>query len=361
MSKKILFDAKAREKVRDGVLKMARAVKSTLGPLGRTAILDKGWGSPNITKEGVTVAEEIDLADPFENLGAQMLKQACTKSSDDTGDGTTTTAVLAEAIVVEGLRHVTAGVNPIALQRGIRKGAEAAVEEIRKIARPVEGKDRKTVQRIATIAANGDESVGEMIATAMEKVGADGVITIEEGKGIKTELKVVEGMQFDRGFLSPHFVNKPESVQCRLEKPLILVHEDKISSVSVLIPLLEKVAALKRPLLVIAEEVEGEVLATLVVNKLRGILEVCAVKAPGYGDRRRAMLEDIAGLTGAKAVLKDLGIDLKTAGPEILGSAKTVIIDSDNTTIVEGAGDKDRKSTRLNSSHLKLSRMPSSA
>jgi chaperonin GroEL len=335
-AKQLTFESDAREALLTGVEKLARAVKSTLGPRGRNAILDKGWGAPTVTKDGVTVADEIELVDKDENMGAQLVKEAASKTSDTAGDGTTTATVLAEAIFKEGYRNLAAGADAMALARGIRKAVSAVTAELAKVATPV--KDDADIRNIAAISANNDPGVGKMLAEAMSKVGRDGVITVEEGKGIDTTVDVVEGMQFDRGFLSPHFVTDPQAMEVRLEKPLVLVHEDKISNVTKLVPLLEKVSKAKRPLLIVAEDVEGEALATLVVNKLRGILSVCAVKAPGYGDRRKAMLQDIGILTGAKVLTKDLGIDLESVGIADLGTAKTVTVDNDNTTVIEGAG-----------------------
>jgi chaperonin GroEL len=320
------------------VQKLAAAVKVTLGPRGRNAVLDKGWGSPSVTKDGVTVAEEIELEDKYENMGAQLVKEVASKTSDATGDGTTTATVLAEAIYLEGLKHVAAGVNTALMVRGIQKAVAAVVEDLKKMSKPVKAGDNEAIKRVGTIAGNNDASVGEMIAEAMQKVGKDGVITVEEGKSAETAVEVVEGMQFDRGYISPHFATNPDAMECVLERPLILIHEDKLSSVKGLLPLLEKVAKSKRPLLIIAEDVEGEALATLVVNKLRGIFSCCAVKAPGYGDRRKAMLEDIGILTGAKPVFKDLGIDLEKVGLSELGTAEKVTVDADNTTIIEGHG-----------------------
>ena len=346
MAKQIAFEQEAREALARGVQKLARAVKVTLGPRGRNAVLDKGWGGPNITKDGVTVAEEIELSDPYENMGAQLVKEVASKTSDESGDGTTTATVLAEAIYTEGLKHVIAGSNTALLVRGIQKAVAAVVEKIKTMAKPVKATDIDQIRRVATIAGNNDPAVGDMVAEAMEKVGADGVITIEEGKSLDTSVEVVEGMQFDRGYLSPHFVTDPDAMECVLEKPLILIHEDKITNVKGMLPLLEKVAKSKRPLLIIAEDVEGEALATLVVNKLRGIIACAAVKAPGYGDRRKAMLEDVSVLTGAKPVFKDLGIELENVTLGELGSAQKVIIDSDNTTIVEGVGKSAAVKTR---------------
>jgi chaperonin GroEL len=340
MPKQLLFDQAAREALRKGVQKVANAVRPTLGPRGRTVVIDKSWGAPTVTKDGVSVCEEVELTDPYENIAAKMIKEAASKTSDQAGDGTTTSAVLAEAIFLEGLRIVTAGGNPIALARGIKRAAEAVSEQLKKAAEPLEAKDKDLLQQIGTLAAGNDPAVGEMLATAFQKVGKEGAISVEEGKGIQTEIKIVEGMQFDRGFLSPHFVTNPASVECVLENPFIFLFEEKLSPASQIVPLLEKIAAEKRPLLVIAEDVEGEALATLVVNKLRGVFQACAVKAPGYGDRRKAMLEDIGILTGARPVFKDLGIELQKADTSILGRAKKVIVDADYCTILGGAGDK---------------------
>jgi chaperonin GroEL len=340
MPKQLLFDQAAREALRKGVQKVADAVRPTLGPRGRTVVIDKSWGAPTITKDGVSVCEEVELTDPYENMAAKMIKEAASKTSDQAGDGTTTSAVLAEAIFLEGLRIVTSGGNPIALSRGIKRGADAVGEALKKAAEPLDVKDEKVLRQIGTLASGNDPSVGEMLATAFSKVGKEGAISVEEGKGIQTEIKIVEGMQFDRGFLSPHFVTNPASVECVLENVFILLFEEKLSPAAQLVPLLEKVAAEKRPLLVIAEDVEGEALATLVVNKLRGVFQACAVKAPGYGDRRKAMLEDIGILTGGQPVFKDTGIDLTKATTSILGRAKKVIVDSDYCTILGGAGDR---------------------
>lgn len=340
MAKQLMFEDEARLALASGVTKLARAVRATLGPRGRNAVLDKGWGSPKITKDGVTVAEDIDLDDPYENLGAQLVKEAATKTNEVAGDGTTTATVLAEALFKEALRMIAAGADPMALARGIHKATEAVVKEIQKMSKPVDPKNKKEIQQIATIAGNNDPSIGSVLAEAFMKVGKDGVITIEEGKQSETYVEVVEGMQFDRGFLSPHFVTDQENQRVELEDCLILVHEEKISSAKNLIPLLEAVSKANKPLLVIAEEVEGEALATLVVNKLRGILRCCAVKAPGYGDRRKAMLGDIATLTGAQPIFKDLGIQLESVKLSDLGTAKKVIVDSENTTIVGGGGSK---------------------
>ncbi|MCK4602573.1 MAG: chaperonin GroEL, partial [Phycisphaerae bacterium] len=344
-AKQLVFDVDAREALLGGVEKLARAVKSTLGPRGRSAILDKSWGAPTVTKDGVTVAEEIELVDKTENMGAQLVKEAASKTSDAAGDGTTTATVLAEAIFKEGYRNITAGADAMAIARGIRRAVDAIVAELKKLSKPVKGDAE--ICNIAAVSANNDAEVGKMLAEAMQKVGRDGVITVEEGKGIDTNVDVVEGMQFDRSFLSPHFVTDPEAMECRLEKPLVLINEDKISNVAKIVPLLEKVAKAKRPLLIIAEDVEGEVLATLVVNKLRGIVSVCAVKAPGYGDRRKAMMQDIGILTGGKVFTKDLGIDLESVSIADLGTAKKITIDNDNTTIIEGAGSTGEIQARI--------------
>ena len=340
MAKKMTYDYEARQALAAGVEKLARAVRSTLGPRGRNAVLDKGWGSPKITKDGVTVAEDIDLADANENLGAQLVKEAATKTNNIAGDGTTTATVLAEAIFKEGLKMIAAGADPMALARGIRQGMEAVVAAVKKMATSIDDKNKKEIAQVATIAGNGDPSIGAVLADAFLKVGKNGVITVEEGKQAETTVDVVEGMQFDRGFLSPHFVTNPDTQVCELEKCLVLVHEEKISSAKALIPLLEAVSKAGKPLLIIAEEVDGEALATLVVNKLRGILNVCAVKAPGYGDRRKAMLGDIAILTGAQPIFKDLGVQLESVKLSDLGNAKKVIITADDTTVVGGAGNK---------------------
>ncbi len=335
-AKKIAFDQEARESIRKGVKKLARAVKVTLGPRGRNVILEKSFGSPTVTKDGVSVAKEIELEDAYENIGAQMVKEVASKTSDSAGDGTTTATVLAEAIYDEGLKNVTAGASPIALQRGIQKGVKAIVAELEKLSKKV--KDRTEIAQVASIASNNDEEIGDMIAEAMEKVGKDGVITVEEGKSLDTTVEWVEGMQFDKGYISPHFITKPDEMVCELEDPYILVHEKKISSIKDLVPLLEKVAQAGKPILIIAEDIEGEALATLVINKLRGTFSCCAVKAPGFGDRRKAMLEDIAILTGGRAIFEDLGIDLKNIQVSDLGRAKKVVIDKDSCTLIEGGG-----------------------
>jgi chaperonin GroEL len=336
MPKQLMFDQEARAALLRGVNIMAEAVKATLGPKGRNVVIDKKFGSPTITKDGVTVAKEIELKDPYEDMGAQMLKEVASKTSDVAGDGTTTATVLAQAIFREGLKNVTAGANPMGLKRGIEQAVEKVVEDLKRMSKTT--KDKKEIAQVATIAANNDKTIGSLIAEAMEKVGKDGVITVEEAKAMETTLEVVEGMQFDRGYLSPYMVTDPERMEAVLEDAIILIHEKKISVMKDMLPLLEQVARSGRPFLVIAEEVEGEALATLVVNKLRGTLSCCAVKAPGFGDRRKAMLQDIATLTGGKAITEDLGIKLENIKLEDLGKAKKVVVDKDNTTIVEGAG-----------------------
>jgi chaperonin GroEL len=335
--KKIAFDQEAREGLRMGVRTLARALKVTLGPRGRCVILEKSFGSPAVANDGVTVAKEIELEDKFANMGAQLVREAASKTNDQVGDGTTTSAVLAEAILDEGLKNVAAGASGVALRRGVDRAVEALSKQLDKMAKPVSG--RKDIARVAAIAANNDDEIGEKIAEAMDKVGKDGSITVEEGKGIQTELELVEGMEFDRGFLSPHFVTDPAEMKCVLEDAYLFIYEKKLSSVKDLVPLLEKIAQSGKPLLVIAEEVEGEALATLVVNKLRGTLRCCAVKAPGYGDRRKAMLQDIAILTGGKALTEDLGIGLDSVKIEDLGRCKKIEVDKDNTTLIEGGGD----------------------
>ena len=335
MAKQITYGDDSRQAILRGVNRLADAVKVTLGPKGRNVVLDKKFGSPVITKDGVTVAKEIELKEPLENMGAQMVREVASKTSDVAGDGTTTATVLAQAIYREGIKNVTAGANPMALKRGIEKAVAAVTEELKKLSKPVKG---KMIAQVGTISANNDETIGNIIAEAMEKVGKDGVITVEEARSMETSLEVVEGMQFDRGYLSPYFVTDPERMEVVLENALVLIHEKKISSMKDLLPVLEQVAKLGKPLLIIAEDVEGEALATLVVNKLRGTLQVAAVKAPGYGDRRKAMLEDIAILTGGKAITEDLGIKLENIKLDDLGKAKKITIDKDNTTIVEGAG-----------------------
>jgi chaperonin GroEL len=338
MAAKLLsFDAEARKSLLQGVEKLSRAVKATLGPRGRNAVIDKGWGAPTITKDGVTVAEEIELKDKYENIGAKLVKEAASKTSDVAGDGTTTATVLAEAIFKEGFRNLAAGADAMALGRGIRKAVEAVIVNLKKQSKPISGK--ADIASVASISANNDREIGTIMADAFERVGKDGVITVEEGKSLETYVDVVEGMQFDRGYLSPNFITNPDDMTVELEKAFVLVYEDKISAATKLIPLLEKIQKAKRPLLIIAEDVEGEALATLVVNKLRGILNVAAVKAPGYGDRRKSMLEDIAILTGGQAIMKDLGIELDKVEIDQLGQAKLVRVDNDNTTIIEGAGE----------------------
>jgi chaperonin GroEL len=345
-SKIITFESDARAKLKRGVDQLADAVKVTLGPKGRNVVIDKKFGAPNITKDGVTVAKEIELEDPIENMGAQMVREVASKTSDIAGDGTTTATVLAQAIVREGLRNVTAGANPMDLKRGIDLAVSSVVEELKKLSRPISGK--KEIAQVGAISANNDHSIGELIAEAMEKVGKDGVITVEEAKGIETELSVVEGMQFDRGYLSPYFVTDPDTMEAVLESPYILIHDKKISTMKDLLPILEKVAQQGKQMLIIAEDIEGEALATLVVNKLRGTLKIAAVKAPGFGDRRKAMLEDIAVLTGGTVISEEKGFKLENATLTYLGTASRITIDKDNTTIVEGAGTKDTIKQRIN-------------
>lgn len=337
-AKEIAFSEDARRSILKGVTTLAKAVKVTLGPRGRNVILEKSWGAPNVTKDGVTVAKEIEFENKFENMGAQMVREVASKTSDDAGDGTTTATVLAEAIFTEGAKLVAAGSNPMDLKRGIDKAVEVVVKELKKISKPT--KDREEIAQVGTISANSDRLIGDIIAEAMDKVGKEGVITVEEAKSMETSLDVVEGMQFDRGYLSPYFVTDAERMECVLEEPLILLHEKKISSMKDMLPLLEKIAQSGKPLVVIAEDVEGEALATLVVNKLKGILKVVAVKAPGFGDRRKAMLEDIAILTGGRVIAEELGYKLENVKLEDLGRAKKVVVDKENTTIVEGYGKK---------------------
>ncbi|MCS7025334.1 MAG: chaperonin GroEL [Bryobacteraceae bacterium] len=334
-AKQIVYSESSRQAILRGVNQLADAVKVTLGPKGRNVVLEKKFGGPTITKDGVTVAKEIELKDPLENMGAQMVREVASKTSDVAGDGTTTATILAQCIFREGVKSVAAGANPMALKRGIEKAVDAVVEEIKKLSKPVSG---EMIAQVGTISANGDETIGNTIAEAMKKVGKDGVITVEESKTMHTELQTVDGMQFDRGYLSPYFITDPDRMECVLEDPYILIHEKKISNMKDLLPLLEQIARAGKPLLVIAEEVEGEALATLVVNKLRGTLNACAVKAPGFGDRRKAMLEDIAILTGGKAIMEETGIKLEGVRLEDLGRAKRVTVDKDNTTIVDGAG-----------------------
>src|ERR1700752_695879 len=335
MAKQIVHGEDSRQAILRGINTLADAVKVTLGPKGRNVVLDKKFGSPLITKDGVTVAKEIELRDPLENMGAQMVKEVASKTSDVAGDGTTTATVLAQAIFREGVKTVAAGANPMAVKRGIERAVEATVAKVKELAKPVKG---DMIAQVATVSANNDSTIGNIIAEAMKKVGKDGVITVEEAKAIETTLDVVEGMQFDRGYLSPYFVTDPDRMECLLENALVLIHEKKISTMKDLLPLLEQVAKMGRPLLIIAEDVEGEALATLVVNKLRGTLQAAAVKAPGFGDRRKAMLEDIAILTGGKAITEDLGIKLENLTLADLGRVKKVVVDKDNTTLVEGAG-----------------------
>src|SRR6516162_8208851 len=333
------FDEEARKSLLAGVGKLSRAVGSTLGPRGRNAVLDKGWGAPKVTKDGVTVAEDIDLENAFENMGAQLVKEAASKTSDVAGDGTTTATILAEAIYKEGLKFIASGADPMSLSRGVQKAVAAISDELKKLAKPVDAKDKKATQTVATIAGNNDAEIGRILAEALVEVGKDGVITVEEGRQVTTSVEHVEGMQFDRGYLSPHFVTDQDSQECELENCRILIYEEKISSAKSLVPLLEKVSKARVQLLIIAEDIEGEALATLVVNKMRGILNIAAVKAPGYGDRRKAQLEDIAILTGGEAIMKDLGVELDKIELHQLGTAKLVRIDNDNTTVIEGAGE----------------------
>src|SRR5512139_2129417 len=344
-AKQLIFDEAARQTLLKGVSKLAKAVSATLGPKGRNVVLDKKFGSPTVTKDGVTVAKEIELEDPYENMGAQMVREVASKTSDAAGDGTTTATVLAEAIYSGGLKFVTSGANPIGIKRSIAKAVEAAVAHLDKITKKV--KDKEEIKQVATVSANWDTTIGEIIADAMDKVGKDGTITVEEAKSIETTLEVVEGMQFDKGYLSPYFVTNAETMEAKLEEAYILIYEKKISSLKDLLPLLEKTAKVGKPLLIIAEEVEGEALATLVVNKLRGTIQVCAVKAPGFGDRRKAMLEDIAILTGGTVISEDLGIKLESVKVNDLGRAKKITVDKENTTIVEGAGDTSKIQGRV--------------
>ena len=344
-AKQLKFNEEARTAIFKGVTVLTDAVKATLGPKGRNVIIDKKWGSPNITKDGVTVAKEIDLEDPYENMGAQLVREVASKTSDTAGDGTTTATVIAHAIYRDGMKNVTAGANPMDLKRGIEKAVDAVVENLKKLSKPV--KDKKEIAQVGAISANNDASIGELIADAMDKVGKDGVITVEEAKSMATTLDVVEGMQFDRGYISPYFVTDAERMECHLDDPFILIHDKKISTMKDLIPLLEQVAKMGKPLLIVAEDVEGEALATLVVNKLRGTLQVAAVKAPGFGDRRKAMLEDIAILTGGTVISEDVGLKLENVKLEDLGRAKKVTIDKENTTIVEGAGDPQKIQGRV--------------
>jgi chaperonin GroEL len=340
VAKLICYDEDVRKSLLEGVSKLSRAVKSTLGPRGRNAVLDKGWGAPKVTKDGVTVAQDIELEDKYQNMGVQLVKEAASKTSDVAGDGTTTATVLAEAIFKNGLKFIAAGADPMALSRGVQKAVDAVVADLKKLAKPVDAKDRKAVETVAAIAGNNDKEVGTILADALLKVGKDGVITVEEGRQVATEVDLVEGMQFERGFLSPHFVTDQDDQIVELDNCRILIYEEKISSAKVLVPLLEKTSKANISLLIIAEDIEGEALATLVVNKLRGILKVCAVKAPGYGDRRKAMLEDIAILTNGKAIFKDLGIKLESVELSDLGVAKKIRVDAENTTVIPGGGNK---------------------
>jgi chaperonin GroEL len=344
-AKELGFDVEARARLKVGVDKLARAVKVTLGPKGRNVVLDRKFGSPTVTKDGVSVAKEIELDDPVENMGAQMVKEVATKTSDVAGDGTTTATVLAQAIFGEGLKNVTAGTNPMGIRRGIDKGVEVVVEELQKLS--VETKDKKHIAQVGAISANNNTEIGELISDAMEKVGKDGVITVEEARGLETTLDTVDGMQFDRGYLSPYFVTDPERMEAVLEDPMILIHDKKVGSMKDLLPILEKVAQTGKPLLIVAEDVEGEALATLVVNKLRGTLKVAAVKAPGFGDRRKAMLQDIAILTGGQVISEEVGFKLENTVASDLGQAKRIVIDKDNTTIIDGAGDADKIKGRI--------------
>ena len=345
MAKQLVFDEAARRHILNGVTMLTDAVKATLGPKGRNAVLDKKYGAPTITKDGVTVAKVIELKDLFENMGAQLVREVASKTSDVAGDGTTTATVLAYSVYKEGLKHVAAGTNPMEVKRGIDKAIIVVIDELKKMSKPVQ--EKKEIAQVGTISANNDSSIGDLIAEAMDKVGKDGVITVEEAKSMQTTLDVVEGMQFDRGYISPYFITDPERMECILENVFILIHEKKISSMKDLLPILEQTAKTGRPLLIIAEEVEGEALATLVVNKLRGTIHVCAVKAPGFGDRRKAMLEDVAVLTGAQMIAEDLGIKLENIKLSDLGSAKKVTIDKENTTIIEGAGDSKKIEGRV--------------
>ncbi|HYV99010.1 MAG TPA: chaperonin GroEL [Gemmatimonadaceae bacterium] len=344
-AKELHFNQEARAALKRGVDQLAEAVKVTLGPKGRNVVIDKKFGAPTVTKDGVTVAKEVELADPLENMGAQMVKEVATKTSDLAGDGTTTATVLAQAIFREGLKNVTAGANPMAIQRGINKAVAVVVEELKKISVPSSGK--KEIAQVGTISANNDTEIGNLIAEAMEKVGKDGVITVEEAKGLETTLETVDGMQFDRGYVSPYFVTDPEKMEAVLEDALILIHDKKVSSMKDLLPVLEKVAQMGKPLLIIAEDIEGEALATLVVNKLRGTLRVCAVKAPGFGDRRKAMLQDIATLTNGQVISDEVGFKLENVVVNDLGKAKRIVIDKDNSTIIDGAGEQDKIQGRI--------------
>jgi len=338
MAKQMMYQDAARAQLKEGLAQLAAAVKVTMGPTGRNVLLHKSWGSPKVTKDGVSVSKEIELPDPFRNIGAKMINQVASKTSDRVGDGTTTATVLAEAIYNEGLKYVTAGVNPVAIQRGILKAAEIATEYIKSISKPVKGHD--DIAKVAAISANNNPEVGEILAQAMDKVGKEGVIEVEEGKGMETELTVVEGMQFDKGYISPYFMTNPDTLECVMEDAYILLHEKKIANLRELVPLLEKIAQTGSQLLIVAEDVEGEALAALVINRLQGVLKVCAIKAPGFGDRRKAMMQDIAVLTAGQVITEDLGIKLESIELSQLGRAKKVVIGKENTTIIEGAGKK---------------------
>ena len=356
-AKKIAFEMEARESIRAGIGKLARAVKSTLGPCGRNVVLEKSFGSPTVTKDGVTVAKEIELEDPNENMGVQMVKEVASKTSSDAGDGTTTATIYVESIFNEGLKNVTAGADAMELKRGIEAGVSAIVEEYERMSQPV--KESKQIAQVGTCSANQDPEIGKKIAEAMDKVGKDGVISVEEGQTLETVVELVEGMQFDKGYVSPHFVTNPEDMECRLDKPYILIHEKKISNVKEFIPVLEKCAKAGRPLLIIAEDIDGEALATLVVNKLRGTLQGCAVKAPGFGDRRKSMLEDISVMTGGNAIFEDLGITLDSVELNDLGQAKRVVIDKDNTTIIQGGGSTSDVKARIEQIKTEISKTTS--
>ncbi len=356
-AKELHFDVEARARLKKGVDKLAQAVKVTLGPKGRNVVLDRKFGSPTVTKDGVSVAKEVELEDPVENMGAQMVKEVATKTSDVAGDGTTTATVLAQAIFGEGLKNVTAGTNPMGIRRGIDKGVEAVVAELENLS--VETKGKTEVAQVAAISANNNPEIGELISDAMEKVGKDGVITVEEARGLETTLETVDGMQFDRGYLSPYFVTDPERMEVVLEDPMILIHDKKIGSMKDLLPILEKVAQMGKPLLIVSEDVEGEALATLVVNKLRGTLKVAAVKAPGFGDRRKAMLQDIAILTGGQVISEEVGFKLENAVAGDLGTAKRVVIDKDNTTLIDGGGDSDNIKGRIDEIRVSIDKSTS--
>ena len=356
MAKQLMFDDAARTELRDGLKQLAAAVKVTLGPTGRNVVLHKSWGSPKVTKDGVSVSKEIELPEPFKNMGAKMVNEVASKTSDIVGDGTTTSIVLAEAIYLEGMKYVVAGVNPMAIQRGIAKAAEVATEFIKSVSVPVKG--HSDIAKVAAVSAHNDPTVGKILADAMDAVGKEGVIEVEEGKGLETELTVVEGMQFDRGYISPYFVTNPETLETVFEDAYILLHEKKISNVREFIPLLEKIVHTGRPLLVIAEDVEGEALAALVINRLQGVLKVCAVKAPGFGDRRKAMLQDIGILTGGEVITEDLGIKLESIELSQLGQAKKIVVDKDNTTIIEGAGKKKDIQSRCDQIRARSRRRP---